>query len=81
MTVAEQQIIEGVHSTLTTRVEFDGANTYKGSAAPGTAESEPGWRISRIYESPTTGNITILWAGGDNRFANVWADRASLAYS
>jgi len=53
---------------------------YIGLAKPGTADSDAGWQIKKLTYS---GNkiISILFAGGDTKFDNVWSDKEILAYS
>jgi len=64
---------------FTTRLDDSSAPLiYSGEAMPGTLETDPGWRIKRI---DVTGATVVLWAHGNARFDNVWADRASLSYS
>ena len=53
--------------------------TYVGEAVPGTADGDAAWRIKKLTEA--TGDLTLLWADGDEDFDNVWTDRASLSYS
>lgn len=52
---------------------------YIGEAIPGTAESSPQWRISRLTFA-VDGDVTTQWAGGTALFDKVWADRAQLEY-
>lgn len=52
--------------------------TYVGKAKVGTATSADQWQIQRIDE---TSDTVITWADGDDKFNNVWDDRASLSYS
>lgn len=63
-------------------VELDDAGggvTYVGEADPGTATSDPNWRIKRITE--VSGDIAIEWADGVAAFSKVWDDRAGYTYS
>jgi len=59
---------------------------YMGEAAPGTLDSEPGWRIYR-YEyvrEPVSGDLisgTIRYAGGTANFDKVWDNRVEYLYS
>ena len=67
----------------TTRTDTDGASPetiYRGSAVPGTAEAAASWRCEEITIA-TDGDVTILFADGDDLFNNVWDNRASLSYS
>jgi hypothetical protein len=62
-------------------IDFDGTFTYIAEALPGTSTSSATWRIKRVYEDPTTKDITILWADGTNNFAKVWDNRLGYTYS
>lgn len=53
---------------------------YRGAAAPGSAESAPVWRISRVIIG-ADGDMTEEWAGGSSQFDQIWDARASLSYS
>lgn len=50
--------------------------TYTCEALPGSAASDPVWRISK-----TTSAGVTTWANGNGDFANIAANRASLTYS
>lgn len=58
---------------------------YMGEAAPGTLDSEPGWRIYK-YEcvrDPVSGDMlsgTLRYANGNTRFDKVWDNRADYTY-
>lgn len=54
--------------------------TYVGEAIPGSATSNPVWRIKRILNNGS-GLTTVLYADGDTKFDNEWDNRASLSYS
>lgn len=56
----------------------DDETIYKGEAAPGSAEADPVWRISRI--SLIAEDITEQWANGSAEFISAWTERASLDY-
>ncbi len=53
--------------------------TYVGDAAIGVGESDATWRIKKLETVGTV--LKITWADGNERYDNVWADRASLTYS
>lgn len=58
--------------------EVSSTLTYVGDAPIGVSESAAFWRIKRIQ---TTSTVTkVMWADGNERYDNVWADRASLTY-
>lgn len=68
---------------LTTRTDTDGASPetiYKGTANPGSATSLAVWRMERITIA-TDGDISILYADGNDSFDNIWDSRAALSYS
>jgi len=52
--------------------------TYVGQAQDGSLESDPVWQIQKI---DTSSGVSILWADGNNKFDNIWDDRATLTYS
>lgn len=53
---------------------------YQGFAHPGSVETDPLWLIQRTTLT-ADGSTTTLFAGGQALFNQVWADRASLAYT
>jgi len=56
---------------------------YRGEAQPGTATSDPYWRIRRMtFTIDANGNEDYKeeWADGNANFDNVWDDRLSLNY-
>ena len=51
---------------------------YIGEATFGADENAAVWRIRKL---PTVGTVlSIQWADGNQKFDNVWANRASLTY-
>lgn len=68
---------------LQKRLDYDqnGTLLYIGVANPGSLESEPVWRISKLTYNQQNNLNMILWAHGTMRFDNVWDDRASFSYS
>jgi len=52
----------------------DATYRYFGEAAPGTALTEPKWRVSRVDK--VTGREE--WADGDASFDNVFTDLATV---
>lgn len=68
---------DSLESSYALRYDEGATYTYIGEAVPGTATSAASWRIKRL----TNADNTIVWAGGDSNFNNVWDDRASEAYS
>ena len=68
---------------LTTRTDTDGASPetiYKGTANPGAATSLAVWRCEEITIA-ADGDVTILYADGNDNFDNIWDNRAALSYS
>lgn len=51
---------------------------YIGKAVVGSDEGANIWQIKKI---DTSSNTSILWAGGNAKYDNVWTNRASLSYS
>lgn len=59
--------------------EVSSSVTYVGKAAPRSLPGSPVWQIQRITTSGTL--LAVEYADGDDRFDNVWDNRASLGYS
>jgi len=77
--VAQRQVVE--LPTYTKRVDVASSTvTYIGEAVAGSADSDPVWRIQKSI-SNTEGDLNIFFADGENKFNQVWANRASLSYS
>lgn len=53
--------------------------TYVGESAPNTPTSSALWRIYKIVVTST--GVTVKFAGGNDRFINIYDNRASLTYS
>ena len=69
-----------IQSQLKTLIDEASATvTYVGVAAPNALTSVAVWRIQKIVVSGTV--TSILWADGNNKFDNIWDDRASLTYN
>ena len=67
----------------TVRTDTDGATPetiYRGKANPGTATSAASWRVERIVIAGD-GDVSILFADGNDSYDNIWDNRASLSYS
>lgn len=67
----------------TVRTDTDGATPetiYRGRALPGTATSAASWRVERISIA-ADGDVSILFADGNDSYDNIWDNRASLSYS
>ena len=52
---------------------------YKGEAVPGTGDSSPLWRVSRV--EIVSDDVTEKYANGSAEFIHVWSDRATLTYT
>ena len=69
-----------INSQLKTLIdEASPTVTYLGFAAPNSLTSLAIWRIQKIVVSGTV--TSILWADGNNKFDNIWDNRASLSYN
>ena len=68
-------------SQYATRVDTEELNTYIGQATPGTADSDPLWRIKRVTETSNGDDITVTWASGNANFDKNWQLRTSYVYS
>ena len=53
--------------------------TYIGRAAPGSLGSAAVWQVQKITVSGT--ETLIKQADGNDKFDNIWDDRATLTYS
>lgn len=51
---------------------------YRGEAVPGSADSDPVWRISRI--TLTGDDLVEEWAAGTAAFVHVWLAREGYEY-
>lgn len=61
------------------RTDFVGDDAiYKGKAEPGSLESDPVWRISKI--TFVGEDIFETWADGDSLFNKQWSNRESYNY-
>ena len=65
----------------TTRIAYTGNNPeYIGEALPGVSEDDAVWRIKKLTYSGN--NVTqIDWAGGSEKFTNVWSSRTTYTYT
>lgn len=72
--VAQTQRVDQVDPDATPEI------IYRGKALPGTAENVAAWRIERITIA-ADGDVTTVFADGDDLFDNIWNNRASLSYS
>jgi len=75
----QEALINGKYITYIDNQNTTANIIYVGKAVPGTATSAASWQIQKIDKSTT--NISVLDAGGDALFDNIWDDRASLIYS
>ncbi len=71
----------GEDVALSKQVDFiDDNHIYIGEANPGSEFSESVWRIKYITIM-NDGDVSIVWADGDDLFDNVWNNRESYIYS
>lgn len=62
------------------RIDFIDDNTmYKGEALPGSSDTSPVWRISKVVIASDS-DVTITWATGAADFDKVWANRQTYIY-
>lgn len=74
------KILNPQPAELNTQIDAATAGTvYIGKAAIGTATSAAQWQVQKILTSG--GVTTITWADGNQKFDNIWDNRASLSYS
>ena len=57
--------------------EASSTETYIGKAKIGTGTGQALWQIFKI---DTSSGTAITWADSDDKYDNVWDDRASLTY-
>ena len=71
--------LQEANDNFTIKIEYDGYNNpiYIGKAVLGTAVTDALWQIQKLTYSGTN-PTDIQWAGGEDRFENIWNDRASL---
>ena len=71
-------ILTSLTPTKAIAIDEVGAVTYIGMAKVGTAPDVERWQIRRITK---TGNVTLFeYADLNDRYDNVWDNRASLVY-
>lgn len=68
------------YSQYILQVDEDGSYLYRGYAAPGSATSDPAWRIER-FDFSADPDVTKLYADGEATFDKTWDNRTSLTYS
>lgn len=72
--------IQGANDETALRIDDAGGGvSYVGRAKPGTITSIPQWQIKRL--TITGADSVVEWADGNNKFDNVWDNRAALTYS
>lgn len=64
------------------RLDYDsnGNLIYFGTAAPGSATSDPVWRIIKLDYSGTGNLLDVLFANGSRSFNQIWDNRVGLSY-
>ena len=62
---------------------IDTAGDYKyiGFSTPGTATSAASWKIKRVDQTDSGGDVPILFASGTADYNKVWDDRATYTYT
>ena len=75
---AAVEVVQSVNEYINL-IDQDGPITYVGSALPGELTSSATWSIQRITKVGTV--TSVLFAGGNSSFSNVWDNRAALSYS
>jgi hypothetical protein len=71
----------GEDVALSKQIDFiDDNHIYIGEANPGSSFSDSVWRIKYITIL-SDGDVSIVWADGNDSFDNVWNNRASYSYS
>ena len=59
-----------------------GTVLYFGQASAGSLESAAVWQIQRItFPTPGEDDCVTVWADGNLKYDNVWANRLTLSYS
>lgn len=73
-------VITTTDSAYITFLDEAGAGvTYVGKAPPRSLPSSPVWQIRRL--TSTSDALAVEFADGDDRYDNVWDNRAALGYS
>lgn len=85
--VKDWNLNEETHSAYTMAapktVQYDQVSStvaYYGIAVVGSLLADAVWQIKKIVFT-SSGGVSVTWADGNNRFDNVWNDRATLSYS
>ena len=77
----ENEATKTTNKAYTKRVDATSTtNTYIGEAIAGSSESDPVWRIQQSTTN-SEGDVTILFANGEDKFNQKWSDRATLSYT
>jgi len=62
-----------------TRIVKSGTVTYIAKASPGTAYTQPAWRVKKIDET-NANDVKITWADGNSNYDNRADNLAGLTY-
>lgn len=54
---------------------------YIGRSPQNTPTSTAGWQIQKITYDGSNNPLTVTWANNNDRFDQIWDNRASLTYS
>ena len=78
-----QKSSEVVHAGFTLAFDYNttGDLIYFGKAEKGATKAAATWTIMKLTYDFNSQLTDIQWADGNNKFDNVWNDRATLAYS
>ena len=74
-------IEENMNMTYNTLIDTVDTFKYVGESLPGSATSARLWRIKRIDQTDTGGDVNILWANGVATLDQIWDDRLTLTYT
>lgn len=66
-------------SNYITLLDEQGAVSYVGKANINNPSNLPVWQIRKITQTGTV--VSVMYADGNDRFDNVWDNRAALVYS
>ena len=71
------------HDNYISKMAYDANNNleYLGKAAIGSATSAAVWQIKKFTYDVSNNLTGILWANGNESFANIWDNYATLSYS
>lgn len=79
----DKDLLYALITRYTTAIAYDiwGNPEYAGEAATGSVQSAPVWRIMKIIYDVSSNPVSVLWAGGNQKFDKIWDDHTSYTYS